>query len=463
MIHDTYPRPAAPHPAQRQAARRLLPRAAAEGRRVPALGLFAFFFTKATSPAGLKTRQNPGNPTSWGCHQGAISGPDEVPMGLETAVLHRNDHVWCPGGSCQALGNNPCRYIFFIPAATSRWEGAFQQECGGCNTAHPFMWVLFLNGITHITSRRVHVPVSGMRSDLTNILCDQSADLSVWEQHLVIMGAASSLHRRSIQSAWAQHLVSIGAASGQHGRCIYTGKWGGRPAQVKLNPAVPHPGHFLGGTRPKVVFWQDQAQIFPSTLGSPPWTPPSARHFSRSPPGERLCWLQGGTSIEADFGGGDGQHRHNDGSQHMRCIWSAWARYLVSMAQHLVRHAGVPPPPPPLLTHTQAAFPRRGCEKGRQRVRWHSAARAMRPFGKGALHAKKWANGGKRRQDAAPPRGHFCSIDRTFGILLARARRRARRRFPPLSPPELRSSSSSSGSISSGSSRCDSSASNHWR
>eukprot|EP00661_Eupelagonemidae_sp_cell13_P019939 gene19939-biopygen7023 len=45
-------------------------------------------------------------------------------MGLETAVLHRNDHVWCPGGSGQALGHNPCLYISFIPAAASRWEGA---------------------------------------------------------------------------------------------------------------------------------------------------------------------------------------------------------------------------------------------------------------------------------------------------------------------------------------------------
>eukprot|EP00661_Eupelagonemidae_sp_cell13_P009633 gene9633-biopygen7699 len=63
----------------------------------------SFCFTKARSPAGLKTRQNPGNPTFWGCHQGAISDPDEVPMGLETAVLRRNDHVWCPGGSGQGL------------------------------------------------------------------------------------------------------------------------------------------------------------------------------------------------------------------------------------------------------------------------------------------------------------------------------------------------------------------------
>eukprot|EP00661_Eupelagonemidae_sp_cell13_P019563 gene19563-biopygen16062 len=79
-------------------------------------------------------------------------------MGLETAGLHRNDHVWCPGGSGQALGRNPCLYIFFIPAAASRWEG---QECGGCNMAHPFMCALFLNRITHVTSRRVHVPGAG--------------------------------------------------------------------------------------------------------------------------------------------------------------------------------------------------------------------------------------------------------------------------------------------------------------
>eukprot|EP00661_Eupelagonemidae_sp_cell13_P023405 gene23405-biopygen13369 len=75
------------------------------------------------SPAGLKTRQNPGNPTSWGCHQGAISDPDEVPMGLETAVLHRNGHVWYPDGSGQALGHNPCLYIFLIPAGGGLWGG----------------------------------------------------------------------------------------------------------------------------------------------------------------------------------------------------------------------------------------------------------------------------------------------------------------------------------------------------
>eukprot|EP00661_Eupelagonemidae_sp_cell13_P013968 gene13968-biopygen5073 len=68
-------------------------------------------------------------------------------MGLETAVLHRNDHVWCPGGSGQALSHNPCLYIFFIPAA---------QECGGCNTAHPFMCVLFLNG-EHVSHRGGHI------------------------------------------------------------------------------------------------------------------------------------------------------------------------------------------------------------------------------------------------------------------------------------------------------------------
>eukprot|EP00661_Eupelagonemidae_sp_cell13_P023314 gene23314-biopygen22305 len=74
------------------------------------------------SPVELKTRQTPGDPTSWGCHQGTISDPDEVPMGLETAVLHRNDHVWCSGGSGQALGHNPCLYIFFIlrPPAAGR-------------------------------------------------------------------------------------------------------------------------------------------------------------------------------------------------------------------------------------------------------------------------------------------------------------------------------------------------------
>eukprot|EP00661_Eupelagonemidae_sp_cell13_P024443 gene24443-biopygen8944 len=44
-------------------------------------------------------------------------------MGLETVVLHRNYHVWCPDGSGQALGHNPCLYISFIPAAASRWEG----------------------------------------------------------------------------------------------------------------------------------------------------------------------------------------------------------------------------------------------------------------------------------------------------------------------------------------------------
>eukprot|EP00661_Eupelagonemidae_sp_cell13_P014544 gene14544-biopygen5121 len=61
-------------------------------------------------------------PTSWECHQGTISDPDEVPMGLGTTVFAWEDHFWCPGGSGQA-GHIPCLCIFFIPTAAGRWEG----------------------------------------------------------------------------------------------------------------------------------------------------------------------------------------------------------------------------------------------------------------------------------------------------------------------------------------------------
>eukprot|EP00661_Eupelagonemidae_sp_cell13_P018055 gene18055-biopygen15951 len=83
---------------------------------------------------------------------GAISDPDEVPMGLETAVFAWNMYFLVSGWLRPAYS---CLYIFFIPSAAGRWEGAFQQDCGGCIAAHPFMFELFLNGKTHVTSRRV--------------------------------------------------------------------------------------------------------------------------------------------------------------------------------------------------------------------------------------------------------------------------------------------------------------------
>eukprot|EP00661_Eupelagonemidae_sp_cell13_P004452 gene4452-biopygen8420 len=154
-------------------------------------------------------------------------------MGLETAVLHRNDHVWCPGGSGQALGHNPCLYISFIPAAASRWEG------GGFSAG---VWRLQYGP-------PVHVCVISEQDNTCHIeegTCPRTSGVGDWSHVLTLEKGAwrPGTRPKELMSFTYPNLRPQGWTRGREGRV-----GGGCPAAPLPGPCQPVAPH-LARCRP---------------------------------------------------------------------------------------------------------------------------------------------------------------------------------------------------------------------